>query len=277
MAIPAIKALKLIGHAVDILIGTTPDDVGAYEVFAEFKKTGFIGNIYRDSSSEKYDIAILAIPFDGRWKNGVHFFADTVVDGRSRPDPSTTGLVSWKKHEIEYQVDNVRQLGYTGDIPSCSFSPIIPTDEDFVYVGVGYKKDAAEFWKKKHWGNENFSKFISLATKKYDVKTTGNIADLQICISPILNAVKSSRFSYCGSNLLDSFSLISKCKAYVGNDTGMMHVAAAFDKKVIGLFFLENSITKSRPWCENFAAVDCVENKMSPDDVYARMEELISW
>jgi hypothetical protein len=116
MAVPAIKALSSMGHTVDVLIGSTRDDVGAMDVLLSLKNNyGCIRRIWVDSvnkSIEPYDMAIMSIPFDGRWQNGTHFQARSVMDGRTRPDPSTTGLVSWKKHEVEYQMDNVRIMGF---------------------------------------------------------------------------------------------------------------------------------------------------------------------
>lgn len=256
MAIPAIKALRSLGHQVDVLVGNTPDDVGAFDVLTLAKTYhGLIGTIWVNSAPlpERYDLAILSIPFDGRWKNGVHFSAQEIMDGRTRPIPSTTGLVSWKKHEVEYQLDNIRELGFTGDVPDCSFlGEYDKIKRDIsVYLGVGYKKDSAGFWKVKHWGNQNYSLLLMRLFEDTSIRVicTGDTADLQFSIKPIRDIV-GKRLEYVPTGLRASLDVVQQCDIYIGNDTGMAHVAAACGRKVITVHNLENSIVKSHPWCD---------------------------
>lgn len=252
MAVPMIKALQFKPNTVvDILIGNTQDDVGAFQVLSKVIKHP--GKIYVNSALEgDYDVAIMAIPFDGRWKNGVHFRADQVMDGRTRPDPSTTGLSSWKDHESRYQMQNARSLGFSGVDPTCDFMPsnILKCDRD-IYVGLGYKKDAAGFWKVKHWGNENYASFISKFLEKnpdHRFVTTGDMADLKLTIGPISRWVNNRNFEFkLSANLDEAFQTVARCGTYIGNDTGMMHVASSTGSRTLGMFFLENSIVKSSP------------------------------
>ena len=283
MAVPAIKALQLQfpDAIIDILVGTTPDDIGAYQILS--RVVGHQGKIYASSAFERhYDIAIMAIPFDGRWKNGMHFNADIVIDGRTRPDPSTTGLVSWKRHEVEYQMDNVRGLGFDKVIPNCSFLPKEAPDLNSVYVGLGYKKDAAGFWKVKHWGNENYSEFIKMFLNEFPNKkiiTTGDMMDMKLSIGPISRLVLNKRFEFKVSSTLDeALKTVASCGTYVGNDTGMMHVAASCNRKTVGLFFMENSIVKSHPWCEARYDIDGSKNReeITPKFVFDHIAYTIS-
>jgi hypothetical protein len=252
MAVPMIKALQYKPDAVvDILIGSTPDDVGAFQVLSKVVRPP--GKIYVGSALEcDYDVAVMAIPFDGRWQNGAHFRATKVLDGRTRPDPSTTGLISWKDHEANYQMENARSLGFQDYDPKCSFLGHVPKDERQIYIGVGYKKDTAGFWKVKHWGNDNYAKLINLLLARlpcdWKIVTTGDMADLQLSIGPIMRAVNNSRFQQVPTtNLDDAFHVVASSRLYIGNDTGMMHVASSAGCDVLAMFFLENSIVKSRP------------------------------
>lgn len=254
MAIPMIRAIQsLPDTTVDILVGCMPDDFGAHQVLS--KVVSGQGKLYTTVALEHtYDVAVMAIPFDGRWHNGIHFNAKTVLDGRTRPDPSTTGLISWKKHEVEYQMDNAYELGFYGQTPSMNFLGEPRVDPEKVYVGVGYKKDAAGFWKVKHWGNENYATLIKMlldSNPRIRVVATGDAADLQLSIAPISRMVSDKRFEFklsARSNLDEAFYTVTGCGTYVGNDTGMMHVAAAHDRKVVGLFFMEHAYEKNRPW-----------------------------
>lgn len=268
LSVPMIKAIRR-EHpeaVIDVLIGTTPDDGGAVEVMRSLRHPlGIIDNIYANQAREggEYDVAVLAIPYDGRWKNGREFVAKTVIDGRTRPDPATTGLISWEKHEAEYQMENAHFFGYSGQMPSTSFfeEPPIWSKELFdnsIYLGVGYKKDAAGFWKVKHWGNENYAQLLRmlfLRDDKVRVVTTGDLGDLIWAIRPIKERLKSwgfhDRFVHIPTtNLKHAFAVVNSCHMYVGNDTGMMHVAAACERKVIAFFNMENAIIKNPPLCE---------------------------
>ena len=287
MAIPAIKALRSLDPLgrLDVLVGSSSDDAGAAQIMGFLRERGIISNLYVDRCDDvsvEYDLAIMSIPFDGRWKNGNHFRAKAVVDGRTRPDPATTGLVSWKKHETQYQLDLVQAIA--GRFFSCDEKDIRTFDSSFFptksfpdmrnfYLGVGYKKDLAGFWKIKHWGNENYSNLLKLLFRNHlcdRVYVTGDSADFTASIAPIMRNVNDNRLVYIGAvggvALTQSFEVISRCGTYIGNDTGMMHVAASMDLSVVAPFFLENSIVKSRPICSRASVINGVGRHVSPEE-----------
>lgn len=274
-AIPMIKALKTIGD-VELLIGNGPDDFGAYDVLQNIVDPSKIH--VNSALGKEYDVAVMAIPFDGRWKNGTHFSAKKVMDGRPRPDPSTFGFSSWKKHEIEYQMENAYELGYTGNIPSPSFLHYTRIyDPNTVFVGTGYKKDVSGFWAKKHWGNDNY---ISLIKKMLESDRSlrcvmaGNSMDLQTTMAPIVRGVSENRLVAHTPTLRRSMELVASCGAYVGNDTGMMHVAAAHGVPTLVMFMMENAWTKSGPWCNRKIVLKCHEILPSPEEVFTAYKEL---
>lgn len=267
MSIPMIKALRSLNHQIDVLIGNTQDDCGAIDIFKHLHRDMIIDNIFFDKVdlNKQYDIAIMAIPFDGRWVESVHFSAKQVLDGRPRPIPSTTGLVSWKKHEVEYQMDDAYHLGFTGSVPSLSFltkNDNIKQDINNVYLGVGYKKDNKRFWDIKHLGNKNY---ISLIKKILDfdenikIYSTGDMMDFKVCLKNISEEVNNDRFIVNIESIDKSFQTIKKCSTYIGNDTGFMHVAASLKMHCIVPFFLENSIVKNRPYDTISTAYDMRE------------------
>ncbi len=289
MSIPMIKAIRLEypEAQIDVMIGDTADDGGAIDVFLHLVKSNIINTIHVNKSYEMYDMAVLAIPYDGRWRNGVNFNAKEVIDGRTRPDPSSTGLSSWKKHEIEYQMDNAYFLGYDGEIPDTSFltdEPIFTKEEskNNVYIGVGYKKDAAGFWKIKHWGNENYANLIRIMLDRYpNLKfiTTGDKGDLELSIKPIKTRLAAygldNRLVYHNCvDLNHAFRIISSCDTYIGNDTGSLHAAASCNKNVIGIFNLEHTAVKNHPWCKNYKVLEGHKNPIDFEEVISAFEEL---
>lgn len=251
MSVPMVRALAHLG-TVDVLAGNGPDDAGSVDVFLSLQREGVIDRLHLVSACEvEYDVAVMAIPFDGRWQNGTHFRAVRVLDRRPRPDFSPElGFSSWRKHEVEYQVDNARELGYEGPSPQMSFCPRSDWDDDTVYLGFGFKRDAQSFWSAKHWGNERYVQFIRRCRElrpSIKFRSTGNAADLAQCIIPISREVGD--LGPVVSNIANAIQVVGRCAAYVGNDTGMMHVAASFEMPTYGLMAYENVATKNRPWC----------------------------
>lgn len=280
MAVPLVKALMSMGHQVDVLVGSLPDDTGAIEVFSALaRRYSDLGQIWVNHapSSVTYDVAVLSIPYDGRWVNGRDFNARLVMDGRPRPDPSTFGFSSWKRHEVEYQMENAYTLGYEGDVPSTEFRGLYSPQagETKVYFGVGYKKDQAGFWKRKHWGNENFAALARLILRRrpdIQVVMTGDPLDLQLSIAPIIRMSGSSRVKYVTGGLDSSMELLSTCHLYVGNDTGMMHVAASMGMPTVGLLMLEGTELKNPPWGPRASALSPFGTKLDVETVATALD-----
>lgn len=253
LSIPMIKLLSTLG-SVDVLIGSTNDDFGAFNVFNALKKNyGFIENIFIDNANNDfYDVAIMSIPFDGRWKNGIHFNAKKVLDCRKRPgNVVRLGFDMWEKHESLYQIDNYFELIGKDEVFNSGITSefLKQSDkENLIYVGIGYKKDAGGFGQSKHFGNENFIDLLNQISEKLpDVKFISTVATSDVeNAKKIKSGVKNYDFKVM--NLDDSFIIITKCKAYIGNDTGMMHVAASCDIPTYGLFLSRYLVVKNHPW-----------------------------
>lgn len=267
MSVPMIKALTTLGN-VSILVGSSKDDKGAFEVFEQLKFAKIIEQIYIDYTPQmNFDIAIMAIPFDGRWKNGIHFFANSVLDCRPRPDFSPVlGFSSWKKHEYDYQMDNAREIGYCGPIQSSSFifNPK-KSNNNLIYLGLGFKRDAAGFWSKKHWGNARYTEFMqSIHSLKRDVifMTTGNEDDEKLS-----EELRKYGLKFFRTNFVTAFNMASECGSYFGNDTGMMHVMASLNKPVYAMNAFDGAEIKNSPLCEYYVFEQFYDIPRDPDDV----------
>lgn len=282
MTIPLIKSIDCLDYEIDILIGTTSDDGGAKEIFS-YLKNKYIKNIYENFALEKeYDVAILSIPFDGRWKNGINFKAKKVLDGRTRPDPLTVGLISWEKHEVDYKLENAFLLGYDLHNSTINHSFFEELDlkkekekDKFIYVGVGYKKDSNEFWRQKHWGTDNFSKFVSLILETnslFNVVASGTLLDFKYDLNKIYsdNIIHRDRMFFFSKKLKDSIYALNNCDLYVGNDTGMMHVASSMNIPCIVPFFMsKSSEIKNCPYKTVYKTFSYgKENEPSPEKVF---------
>lgn len=268
LAVPMVKSLCSMGHQVDVLVGSGPDDFGADVVFARLRETlcPEIHAIHRDRTdpSVSYDVAIMAIPFDGRWMNGIHYNANRVIDCRRRPgDVERLGFDMWEKHEVEYMMDDSRELGFTGNTPDGSFLERQSRhDPNLIYLGIGYKRDPGGFGRSKHFGND---RYVSLIDAIQRIRPETRF----VSSGPMVDLVESGRWIKRGARasyehvvvgadrfgLHRSFDLISMCHAYVGNDTGMMHVAASLGMPTMGLFAYDGLLRKNPPFCEKSRAI----------------------
>lgn len=98
----------------------------------------------------------------------------------------------------------------------------------------------AESVKSREWSLNNFSELADALIKKYRVKIVfiGGKAEHELIEDVIKNMnCKNQAVNSAGElSLKQSFYLISKCKVFISNDTGPMHIAAAQGCKTIGLF-----------------------------------------
>lgn len=263
LSVPMVKALATMGE-VDVLVGSSPDDYGSFHVFDHLRDLGYVQRIYvNDSTVDEYDVAVMAIPFDGRWTNGVHYNARRVIDGRKRPDNvDRLGFDMWKRHEAEYQMDDARELGYEGTMPDGSFINMdgladpdccIEQDPDLVYLGIGYKRDPGGFGLSKHIGNSNLVGFIrGVRSIRPSVRfvSTGGLRDLQEVGVPVMREVGGHPTYTCHVDSMDSsFRRLAGCRAYFGNDTGMMHVAASLSLPTYGVTPYSDLLVKNPPLC----------------------------
>lgn len=293
LCVPMVKAIASLGHDVDVLVGDGPDDFGAYEVFQELRRRGdepVVNKIYRGCvpfAVQHHDVAIMAIPYDGRWRNGIDFFATDVMDCRKRPgDVERLGFDMWKKHEVEYMMENARQLGFKGETPDGSFldrTDSVQTGD--VYLGIGYKRDHGGFGRSKHFGNENYARLIDTVSgmrPQTRFISSGPMIDMLECSNRIMGLMHGSPWRYShalttpGSpGLHSSFKIISGCHAYVGNDTGMMHVAASMGIPTMGLFAYPDLIVKNPPFCTKSRALFFTSTDLPVDEIAQQFVDFV--
>jgi hypothetical protein len=259
LSIPMVKAIASVADETHVLVGNTQDDFGATQVFrmlelSAFKPKGFELRVAPPGTDERFDVAVMAIPFDGRWQQGVHYSADRVLDGRKRPgNVERLGFDMWEKHEVSYQMENAYELGYWGPPPSPRFFGAESGDPDLVYLGIGYKRDQGGFGLSKHFGNARFAELIRAIRERRTTArfvSTGGVADFVQVGAPIMKRIADSSVYTCepGSGLPYAFSKIGRCGSYIGNDTGMMHVAASLGIPTHGLFLSQDLARKNHPW-----------------------------
>jgi ADP-heptose:LPS heptosyltransferase len=88
----------------------------------------------------------------------------------------------------------------------------------------------------KEWGLDNFAKLIAaLDASKFQVFIGGTKEDGELMAEFL--KVNTAAVNVCGQlNLTEYIDFISRCDALVAASTGPLHIAAALNKKSIGLF-----------------------------------------
>jgi ADP-heptose:LPS heptosyltransferase len=113
------------------------------------------------------------------------------------------------------------------------------------------------------------------------VVVTGDPGDMELSIRPIQARLKEwglqDRFVISPTfSLRHAFAVVNSCHLYVGNDTGMMHVAAACDRSVVGIFNMENAIVKNPPFRTRSVVLEGWKEPIDVEDVISSINSLRS-
>jgi ADP-heptose:LPS heptosyltransferase len=154
-------------------------------------------------------------------------------------------LLSFLLHKTDISLSEMASLyGFT-KIPSLApeFAALIPSKKTTVILHPRSKGSARE------WGLNNFSKLIErLPAEKFQIFISGTQQDaesmpefLQTC-----NALTQVTDITGKMNLQQFVAFIFSCDALVAASTGPLHIAAALNKKAIGLFSSRRPIHPGR-------------------------------
>ncbi len=121
-------------------------------------------------------------------------------------------------------------------------------------------------WAGKIWPAENFAALIKILTKDNAILENAHIVvfganNERLQSSPVLRSIdKSKCIDLVGKvDLLTAFACMQRCDLYIGNDSGLMHMAASAGIKTLGLF--GPSKTKLyAPWGDDCAFIRTVES-----------------
>ena len=102
---------------------------------------------------------------------------------------------------------------------------------------VGICPGAAESSRFRMWPGERFAALSDRLIEKFGAKIifVGSKKEKEL-IGGIQGMMKNTSISATALSLRELFCLIEKCRLFISNDTGPMHVAAAQGVKTIGLF-----------------------------------------
>jgi len=114
---------------------------------------------------------------------------------------------------------------------------------DVKQLVIGICPGSGETIVERRWPKEKFAELADRLVEKHraGIIFIGSGNEKQL-IKEIQSAMKSKSVDASGIRLGQSIALIDKCKLFISNDTGPMHIAAAQGVKTIGLFGPETPV-----------------------------------
>ena len=146
-----------------------------------------------------------------------------------------------------HRLDELAILMKTKHLP-LPLIPVLKKDmkrisKDFLKLKNSIAIGASANWPAKIWPSKNFVKLIQMFLKekqfgkKKSIVFFGSSKDLKN-IKKITKHLKKFKVkNFCGKlNLIEVAAHLKKCKIFIGNDSGLMHIASASGIPTLGLF-----------------------------------------
>jgi len=112
----------------------------------------------------------------------------------------------------------------------------------------------SEFGENRLWPFENWAQLISMLTESnafnsiYIVGTANDKPEVEILLSSIVEKHRDRIRSVCGElSLLELCQFLEKCSLFIGIDSGPLHLARFYGKRVLSLWGATDPKTRLRP------------------------------
>lgn len=133
--------------------------------------------------------------------------------------------IHWKKYRLELVIPESIQIDIDAKLSDNKNHYLVA-----IAPGAGRRT--------KQWPVENFIGLIKKLQEKYRLKLIllGDTNDLVSC-SEIEKQVNNDVVNWCGkTSLLESAATLKNCNLLICNDSGLMHMATAFDLDIVAIF-----------------------------------------
>jgi len=270
MAIPALEAIRqsrtkdeisiLARPAVaDLLSGQAfADRIIEYDHRGRHRGWSGRGALVRELCNERFDAALLLQnAFDAAWLAWRAGIPERIGYARDARGALLTQAIDVPKegeiprHESHYYLELLRRAGWIdapGEIAPIrlSITEARRVEAEVTLRNAGSREGSwrcaiapgASYGAAKCWPAERFASLADRLISECDADVIffGTANEREIA-SRILSMMKSRPISLVGATPMRNLSaLFSACSAFIGNDSGAMHVAAAAGLPVIGIF-----------------------------------------
>jgi heptosyltransferase-2 len=270
MAIPALETIRRARASDEICILARPAvaDLFSGQPFTnrilryDFRAShgGWLGRekLVVELRKEQFDIAVLLQnAFEAAWLAWRAGIPERIGYARDARGPLLTKAIrvpregEISKHELDYYLELLRRAGWVEAAPAIAAIRLFVTDAARAAAGsllrsAGARDQAwrcaiapgASYGAAKCWPPERFALLADRLISECgaDVIFFGTPGEKDIA-DRIRSNMKSPAISLVGeTSMRDLAALFASCSAFIGNDSGAMHVAAAAGLPVIGIF-----------------------------------------
>lgn len=283
-------------------------EVITYDPQGEHRGVRGLARLVRDLKRRGYDLAIVfPHSFSSAWMvflAGIRHRAGYIAEGRGRlltlgvPVPRDYR----RRHLSESYLDLVRALGSMGQSsePHLDLAPGIKSEGREFLRAQGVPQDAkligfgpgATYGDAKRWDVPRFGDLGKKLTREgFKILLLGVKEEHLLC-ERIRKGIGDGAVNLAGSTDLRQLAgVLTRCRAFVSNDTGVMHLAAALGIPVVGLFGSTSpewtrplgraKVIYKHPWCSPCFARTCPDGSrrcwkaIGVEEVLAAVQEFV--
>ena len=207
-----------------------------------------------------------------------------------------------KLHQVEYYLSLLKAIGWTARSKD---SRLFIGEKDmetmrYLLLSKGIGEDdfllglspGAVFGPAKRWPAERFAFIGDRASERWGAKVLvlGSERERDICMV-VCKSMKHAMLNLCGMTTIgEAMALIKRCRFFVTNDSGLMHIAAALNVPMVAIFGSTDPVTtgprsqkarivKHRIDCSPCLRPECPTDyrcmlDIEPEEVWKEMEIL---
>lgn len=151
-------------------------------------------------------------------------------------------------HQVEYYLNILRSMDWEAKTkdPKLAIDGNSEKDADILLEKYGVSHDelliglspGAIFGPAKRWPAERFAKIGDWAVEKWGSKVVvlGSSSEEKVC-GTLCESMVQKPLNFCGNTTLrQAMAIIKRCRYFVTNDSGLMHIAAALDVPLVAIF-----------------------------------------
>jgi heptosyltransferase-2 len=265
MSLPAVASVRRTLPRAEISILAKPWVADLFQEFPEadrvipYRSPGFHGGITgkwrlaRELRGERFDLALhLPNSFESAF---IPFLAG--IPRRAGYNTDARGILLTHRvplnrrvkrgHQVEYYLHLLRSLGFDAapGIPSLKISPGRVKAAEEILESSGVKESdslvgmspGAKFGSAKEWFPDRYAQLARRISAELGARILilGNLGDRQAA-SQICGGAVSAIDLTGRTTLAQAIGLIARCRLFISNDSGLMHVAAALGVPLMAVF-----------------------------------------
>ena len=207
-----------------------------------------------------------------------------------------------RRHQVEYYLYLLRSLGFqtTGGIPALDVSPRLLEEAEQILESLGVGKNdpliglspGTKYGSAKEWFPERYGELVDRISREMRARILilGSPGDRLVALQISQKAGPAAIDLTGKTTLAQAIGLISRCRLFITNDSGLMHVASALGIPLVAIFgstdplrtgpLSKNSrvLYKSIP-CAPCLKTECREDRkcmglITVDEVYEEVKKI---